>query len=731
MEKERNYYALLASELKNNILSSVELESGGTKHILPSEIVREILSDKGSVLYLPIFAQAFAHKTYDFDTNYEKLEITGDLKCNSITADLIKSNYPGMNEAQLSNMLSYYKSNRQFATFIGQRIQNYSQLIRIREGYPITEKILGDVFEALVEATFDVTSNTNKGIGYACAQNMYRSLSQGFVPDKRFAAGHPKTLIIQIFGNKNVREYPPEGVYKNQLTVAITDEAVGKVATDMNLKLNVKNVARETVVGEPDRKKAMWKAYENLLEKFAQQKLTVEGFEENKRKNTIKNYERGNEVLEREINLKETVRFVKTNRASQEGMVEWDLVGVSKKTGKRRLITSITGSKDTTKFHKIKDQLLEKYLDILTVIKISQESVSQYREFLASELKNNILSPITLKGGETRHILPPDIIREILSEKGKALYLPIFAQAFTHKTFDYENSYNPLEIIGDLKCNSITADLIKSHYPEINEAQLSNMLSYYKSNRQFTTFIGQRIKNYSQLIRIREDESITENILGDVFEALVEATFDVTNRIKNGIGYGCAQNMYRSLSQGFIPDKKYAAGHPKTLIIQIFGNKNVKEFPPEGTYNNQLTVTIADEAINKIAANMDLELDVNRETVSGEPDRKKATWKVYENLIEKFAKQGLTVESFEENKRKKTIEHYKRGREVLAREKKLNETVRFTKTNKASQEGMVEWDLVGVSKKTGKRRLITSITSEDTTKFHEIKDQLLEKYLEE
>jgi hypothetical protein len=366
-----------------------------------------------------------------------------------------------------------------------------------------------------------------------------------------------------------------------------------------------------------------------------------------------------------------------------------------------------------------------------------------YRIVLLNSLRNQILAPVEVRGNvrSKMHIFPEEYMDEILDNN-----IELFEQSFTHESFDYERNYEKLETIGDLSCNLTTGLIITEHYPNLDQAELSNMLGYYKSNREFAAGIASAIPNIETLIRVPKGFPVpTYKILGDVFEALVRVVFIIGDRIIKGAGYGCAENMYRALAIDFIPDKKYAQGNPKTLVTQAFGK--AAEEPPKGTFYGFLTVKLDNAKVDEVGKIMDISIPKSMRTFTNAvaiPDRKKASMVVYSTILNNLKGEGgFTIETYEEKKRLNTIKDYNKpqkgaapkykgsSQDIFAKEKDRDEKVMFVKT-KSYEGGMLDWKLVGRNNKTGKRRLIAMVTTDKSSeKFHITKDELLSKYLEE
>lgn len=335
-------------------------------------------------------------------------------------------------------------------------------------------------------------------------------------------------------------------------------------------------------------------------------------------------------------------------------------------------------------------------------------------------------------GAITMKSVPPDVLDKILQGDNAK----IFYRAFTHESYDMSNSYEQFESMGDLVSNTLTGYKILEAYPHLDPEQLSNMLSHYKSNKVYGALILQAIPQLNTLILIKNKE-IDTKIQADIFEALIHATYVTCNSVLPGIGYPCAENVYKILTRNFKPDIKYAEGNPKSVILEMFDKASVFEYPPKKSIfssGDTITVTINSkgiEEVNRIMGEKKDRIGVSElVTRASGVDRNSASTEAYQQMIDLLRdKYKFDRKIFQEKKRVNTIRSYPGFQQVEAEEKRRGEVISFQK-KKSDKKGMQDWRLIAQSGE--KKRLVGAVTvSKDASGFNAAKMQLLQMYLNE
>jgi hypothetical protein len=401
-------------------------------------------------------------------------------------------------------------------------------------------------------------------------------------------------------------------------------------------------------------------------------------------------------------------------------------------------------------------------------VTLSQETA--YYTRLAGALREHIFAaPIVIKSPTSEPIrlrVVPDRVlpdgRLLIDAILSGANLARLAQAFTDETFSNDN-YELLEAAGDTIGNKLMGVACLRQLPHLNSEEFSNILAYYKSN----VFLGEQLllnfPRVEQLIRMGtnshgEKHKITNKMYGDVFEALLAAVDEVVDGLISGLGDAVTRNVFNVLTRGFVPDDTAKIGHPKNVIFEIFGDKyklktsevqtdasgkvkdrqrSIIEFPPTGTFEGTLTVTITRGAINAVGEKigdkaMIQARDGITQQVQGYKNRQTAIRDAYHNLLRELqTRYGLTPGRFVEQQRLSQIMDQGPGvgDEVLRLEKQFEEQVSFKK--KPEDDGTYRWRLV-VTKLASKKSEILAQTESDkgSRTFREARGRLLNEYLE-
>ena len=107
--------------------------------------------------------------------------------------------------------------------------------------------------------------------------------------------------------------------------------------------------------------------------------------------------------------------------------------------------------------------------------------------------------------------------------------LPIYNQAFTHKSYKRAQNYNNerLELLGDAVLNLILTDFLIHKFPDKKEGELSVLRSHFARRETLNNIAKQinidKILQYSKFIKF-EDAS-KHNIFGNALEAFIGALF--------------------------------------------------------------------------------------------------------------------------------------------------------------------------------------------------------------
>lgn len=365
----------------------------------------------------------------------------------------------------------------------------------------------------------------------------------------------------------------------------------------------------------------------------------------------------------------------------------------------------------------------------------TDEHRDKVEALIVNTLRNNILVSTVDAAGRILRVVPQETIEGMLKAENVAL----FVRAFTHKSYNYTESYEIPEFAGDAFLNAIITDQITDQFPNMDPEELTNMVSHYKSNKVFADIILTNIPNLSAMILTTAE--LGEKVYADVFEAMMRAVYITAKRTKPGIGFAVLENVYTVMTRDpkFKYDKKYSVGNPKSVVLEMFDRGTVTETPGKGapfTAGDTITVTIDKQAIDEV----NRILNKNRTTIplttlvgkgSGN-DRGIASTRAYEQILATLAneKYKITPQIFRERKQASIISEFPNAARVRAKQEERKENLAFQKKN-SSEKGMVDWDLISQSRVDGKRRLVaTETVSKDSRGFNAAKERLLDIYVQ-
>ena len=109
-----------------------------------------------------VFLLALTHPSYNADANtkhqdYERLEFMGDAVLDYVSADIIFTRHPEMDQGLMSKLRSFLVKSHSLANYA--RKMSLAEYIRVGRSIPIkqieaSDKIMEDVFEALIGAIY-------------------------------------------------------------------------------------------------------------------------------------------------------------------------------------------------------------------------------------------------------------------------------------------------------------------------------------------------------------------------------------------------------------------------------------------------------------------------------------------------------------------------------------------------------------------------------------------------
>ncbi|NJM99402.1 MAG: hypothetical protein HC800_21710 [Phormidesmis sp. RL_2_1] len=135
--------------------------------------------------------------------------------------------------------------------------------------------------------------------------------------------------------------------------------------------------------------------------------------------------------------------------------------------------------------------------------------------------------------------------------------LPLYDQALTHSRFAKEQrdqgiacaDFERLEFLGDRILNCAVADFLYRTYAQASQGILSEKIKFVQ-NSTLAHLVKTKAPEIRPLIRLGNNQKITEAILADTFEALIGA-------------------IYLDTAQGFSKVRQVVSGHLATEITSF------------------------------------------------------------------------------------------------------------------------------------------------------------------
>jgi dsRNA-specific ribonuclease len=242
--------------------------------------------------------------------------------------------------------------------------------------------------------------------------------------------------------------------------------------------------------------------------------------------------------------------------------------------------------------------------EIKSEYKVDEKWFDTFFKTLTTVLVKNFV-----KAGE-QTVKAENRVKVILSVK----YLPIWIDAFTHETFSADNNYERLEYMGDAFLKLAFPQFLTTHFPDLDQAQLTNINSAYMSkDKAFQSNLTKKLGLYN-ILRIVETKGAIDNIKvsTDLLESFFGAIYTVGEKIDLGLGYRFGYQILESLLEDFQPEEESIAGNAKTQVQQKFSRFNI-----EG-------VKAPEEKVTQLAKNQVLfELELSSETMKFFKDQSK------------------------------------------------------------------------------------------------------------
>lgn len=170
---------------------------------------------------------------------------------------------------------------------------------------------------------------------------------------------------------------------------------------------------------------------------------------------------------------------------------------------------------------------------------------------------NDLLKPIIPVDAERFRILTPASMK-------------IWADAFTHETFDPTNNYEDLEFFGDEILEYVFAKYLIARFPNLHKKEYTELkVSYMSKMRQASMSHQMGLGRY---VRVAGLDRVILNIEADVFESIFGALETTSDLVQPGWGaincYNLIIHLYGAID--ISETGPLTEGASKTQVIQMF-----------------------------------------------------------------------------------------------------------------------------------------------------------------
>jgi dsRNA-specific ribonuclease len=366
MEADQTFINIIRQFLTAKVLKSegVSLQGVGGVSIIPPMIIGDMVSPDNIIkCFLPVFT----HASFDYNGSYERGEFKGDLLCNTFTMFKINSTIPDLDQNALSNMMSHYKSNAVFARDLKNTVPEIVDYLRKAPHVGITDKIYGDMFEALIWGVYASAETVITGLGFSCAYNVYMLLTRETKITTEYIQGHPKTVVLELLPKidkqRTVSESSRSDGKEYTVEVTIDNESLQSLMRDVESVMGGRSKRiRQTEYSatKGSKEAATYSVYSEILATLREHGATSEVVSKIKLQRAMKGMSSETiAAIENKMTAnKETLEFEKIDISDDE--IEWRLIAVAK-TGVKRYISSAMSSKSSTSFPAAKQEVLKVY----------------------------------------------------------------------------------------------------------------------------------------------------------------------------------------------------------------------------------------------------------------------------------------------------------------------------------------------------------------------------------
>lgn len=324
----------------------------------------------------------------------------------------------------------------------------------------------------------------------------------------------------------------------------------------------------------------------------------------------------------------------------------------------------------------------------------------------------------------------PDLVEKMLDLEG----MKIWAQAFTHESYNPNFNYETLETEGDAMLSYVFKRYLVQRFPKVTSQALSEYKAQYMSKPFMRDFSNEM--KLTQWVLVNEVEAaFNPSIAEDVFEAFFGALDVLSDRIVNGLSLINSFNYMKLMFDRTEFDPKMIRGTPKTVLDQYgsklgLGNNAV---PAETRMNEQ---GYFETAIKLVPAFIEFlkqrRFNIKNPIAAGAgTSKKEAEAKAYANALATFESVGITWDWVGDQRYLRMFANLDQKLVEAARAKAKAAgfgRIEFFKSRTLAGVNMVTIQLRGLNALTGALQVLTSIRGSNKDE-QALNTKLLQQYV--
>jgi hypothetical protein len=140
--------------------------------------------------------------------------------------------------------------------------------------------------------------------------------------------------------------------------------------------------------------------------------------------------------------------------------------------------------------------------------------------------------------------------------------MEVWAEAFTHESYDRKANYEEHEMVGDQLLNLHFVNYISKRRKGIKKSEMTNILHYYMTK----DYQPEITRKYGMQRFLHTVKKINRSMMEDVFESFFGGLFAVSNMVVPGLGYITTMKMATYIFDGIDIDYSKGIGDARSFV---------------------------------------------------------------------------------------------------------------------------------------------------------------------